>query len=403
MIGQTVSHYRVIDYLGSGSLGEVYLAQDERLQRRVALKILRSRLTTDQACLLRLQQEAQTASALSHPNILTIFDIGESDSIHFMASEFVEGQTLRHIQKDAPWDLSEAIDVVLQIAAGLAAAHQAGIVHCDIKPDNLMRGRDGVVKILDFGIARLFEKPNDMLLAATANLALTENEITGTALYMSPEQVRGESLDARTDIFSLGVVLYEMLCGRRPFEGDNVAQVFQAILHEEPLTLSHFREDVPLALEAIIRTTLEKNRQARYPSIKPLIAELQHLKSQLRLACASPTADAIDHHVGNYQAATNLASANFVEAGGSETVTWKGSRRQNFVWQQRKRLVATGMAAWLLMAFDLLFIQPQGGERIRDAARLLLGAMCLTLVVTARRKPRSGFQALPQVLSCQRY
>jgi WD40 repeat protein/serine/threonine protein kinase len=396
MIGQMIAHYRIIDKLGSGGMGEVYLAQDLRLGRKVALKILSSRWTAMEERLLRFQQEAQTASALSHPNILTIFDIGQVESIHFIATEFIDGQTLRGLQPEARWDLQDAIEVTLQIASGLAAAHKSGIVHCDIKPDNLMLRADGLVKILDFGIARLADRPNSVPVAATTGLALRGNEITGTALYMSPEQVRGESLDARTDIFSLGVVFYEMLTGRRPFEGENVAAVFQAILDEEPLALSHFRDDVPLGLEAIMRTVLEKNPEERFQEIEQLIADLQRLKSHLSPARADGTRGAKDHRVSLPQGDANQPSSHIVDASPTAAARFPGSRLQTFARRYRKRLVRIGIAAFLCLAFDLLFLQPQGGERIRDAALLVIGAMCLTLSAVPRRKALAGFRYLPK-------
>lgn len=319
MIGQTLSHYRILKALGAGSTGRVYLAEDRRLGRQVALKIFTVDGAADEARRQRFEQEAQAASALSHPNILTVFDIGSfnfgdpsgerRDTVasdgYFIATEFVAGRTLRACQQTAAWQLEDAIEVVAQIAEGLAAAHRAGVIHCDIKPENLMRRDDGLVKILDFGIARLSASPNDARrrrasiradgdssaavvtarhTAAVDNRSLAAGLITGTVGYLSPEQVRGDELDNRADVFSLGVVFYEMLAARPPFDADSAAGVCAAILNREPPPLSLYRDDPPLLLEAILRKMLEKDRDARYPAMAPLLADLRRLLASLDAA-----------------------------------------------------------------------------------------------------------------------
>src|SRR5947209_12652388 len=216
MIGETISHYRILSKLGEGGVGEVYLAQDTKLDRRVALKILPADLAAHPDRMKRFVQEAKAASALNHPNIITIHEIDEADSITFIATEFIDGETLRERIQSAPMKLGEVLDVATQIASALAAAHAAGIVHRDIKPENVMLRRDGIVKVLDFGLAKLAQ-PEALTIdtqAATKPLVRTEpGTVMGTVAYMSPEQVRGLELDARTDIWSLGVVLYEVLAG----------------------------------------------------------------------------------------------------------------------------------------------------------------------------------------------
>src|SRR6266545_2200175 len=218
--GATLSHYRIVSQLGAGGMGEVYLAQDTKLDRKVALKILPADVAAHPDRMKRFVQEAKAASALNHPNIITIYEIEQIDSMNFIATEFIDGETLRERMRIAAMKLSEVLDVAIQTASALSTAHAAGIVHRDIKPDNIMVRRDGIVKVLDFGLAKL--TPTDALAldtqAATKPMIQTEpGRVMGTVAYMSPEQVRGLDLDARTDIWSLGVVLYEMLAGQAPF------------------------------------------------------------------------------------------------------------------------------------------------------------------------------------------
>src|SRR5437762_4974111 len=221
--GESIGHYQVVSLLGVGGMGQVYLAEDSKLRRKVALKLLPASYTRDESRLRRFQQEARAASALNHPNILTIHELGEVNGEQFIATEFVEGETLRDRLNRAPLNLAETLDVAVQIAGALAAAHKAGIVHRDIKPENIMLRHDGYVKVLDFGLAKLIEaeeaRPED--LTRSMNQTGT-GTVMGTLHYMSPEQSRGEEVDARTDIFSLGVVLYEMVTGQLPFEGKDV-------------------------------------------------------------------------------------------------------------------------------------------------------------------------------------
>src|SRR5215831_6352311 len=225
MSGRMISHYQVLSLLGAGGMGEVYLAEDTRLGRKVALKLLPRKFTQDRERALRFQQEARAASALNHPNILTIYEIGEFEGGHFIATEFIDGQTLRMLMC-AQIKLPAALDVATQVASALSAAHEAGIVHRDIKPENIMARRDGYIKVLDFGLAKLTEQFPPGQTAAADSAASTKGlvhtdpgKLMGTARYMSPEQIRGREVNGRSDIFSLGVVLYEMVTGRAPFGG----------------------------------------------------------------------------------------------------------------------------------------------------------------------------------------
>lgn len=281
-VGQIVAHYRIISRLGVGGMGEVYLAEDTKLSRKVALKILPSSMTSDPDRLRRFQQEGRAASALNHPNILTIHEVGQVDSIPYLATEFIAGETLRQ-RLAAPIDIREAIDIAMQVASALTAAHHAGIVHRDIKPENLMLRADGYVKVLDFGLAKPVQKPVTLdLEEATRALVRTgRGVVMGTVNYMSPEQARATATDERTDIWSLGVVLYEMLTGRAPFAGDTRSDVIAAVLRAEPQRLSDVTADVPVEIERIVGKALTKDREERYQTAKDLLADLRRVKRQL--------------------------------------------------------------------------------------------------------------------------
>lgn len=284
LIGQQIGPYRVLSLLGAGGMGEVYLAQDERLSRMVALKLLPAQFTFDPDRVARFELEARTASSLSHPNIITVYEIGEVDGVHFIATEFIEGQTLRQRMETGPLELNEVIEVGIQIAGALHAAHEAGVVHRDIKPENLMLRQDGYVKVLDFGLAKLTEShvPAFDAKVPTQISSLTDSGmVLGTFSHMSPEQARGQKVDARSDIFSLGVVLYELAAGKAPFEGVNAFEVIAAILERKPLPLSQHRAEVPPELERIINRALEKDREMRHQSASDLRAELKRLQREL--------------------------------------------------------------------------------------------------------------------------
>jgi len=280
MVGSDLGPYRVTGLLGAGGMGEVYLAEDTRLGRKVALKVLLAHFTRDEERVRRFQQEARAASALNHPNILTIYEIGQVGSSHFIVTELIEGETLRRHLSKAPITISEALDIAVQIASALSAAHAAAIVHRDIKPDNVMMRADGIVKVLDFGLAKLTEAKSGELEAATM-VNTKQGMVMGTAHYMSPEQARGLPVDARTDIWSFGIVLYEMIGGRVPFEGATSSDVIAAILAREPTTLARYAPEVPTELEWIVKKALRKDREERYQTAKEFLTDLKSLKHKL--------------------------------------------------------------------------------------------------------------------------
>ena len=246
--GTTISHYRIVSKLGAGGMGEVYLAEDTRLGRKVALKLLAREFTQNRDRLSRFDQEAYAASALNHPNIITIYEMGDEGGRHFIATEFIDGVTLRHHLSGAPMDFSEVLHIAIQIAAALEDAHAAGIIHRDIKPENIMIRRNGHVKVLDFGLAKLTEAslPSEQTDTEAVTRALVQTDaamVLGTSQYMSPEQARGKPVDARTDIWSLGVVLYEMAAGRAPFKGETKTDVIVAIAKNEPAATGALRAE----------------------------------------------------------------------------------------------------------------------------------------------------------------
>jgi serine/threonine protein kinase/Tol biopolymer transport system component len=285
LVGQKVGRYKILAELGAGGMGEVYLAEDTSLGRKIALKLLPHSFTHDADRLRRFQQEARTASALNHPNIVTIHEIGEQRGRRFIATELIEGQTLRQRLADGPLALSEALDIALQAASALSAAHEAGIVHRDIKPENVMLRRDGYVKVLDFGLAKLTAPKGGRVSDPEATTAMLGNTspgvVMGTAHYMSPEQARGQETDARTDIWSLGVVLYEMLAGRTPFEGATTADVTVSILEREPPALGAPAGEFPAELDRIVRKALRKDRDERYQTAREMLDDLRAVKQDL--------------------------------------------------------------------------------------------------------------------------
>lgn len=278
--------YRIVTRLGTGGMGEVYLADDPRLGRKVALKLLAARGDVDVAPLKRLEHEARTASALNHPHIMTVYDVGDVEGAAFIATEHVEGETLRRRLARGPVPLPEALDVAHAIAQALAAAHARGIVHRDVKPENIMVRPDGVVKLLDFGIATLAEaRPLGATLAASATDA---GAIVGTLHYLSPEQARGEAVDARTDVFSLGVVLHEMLSGRAPFDGPSAAAVIVSLLNDAPPPLPRAVLDAAPALGGILARALARHRDDRYARIADLAADVREARLALEIAARMP-------------------------------------------------------------------------------------------------------------------
>ena len=284
LVGQTIGHYKISESIGTGGMGEVYLATDITAGRKAALKLLPLRFTGDAERLKRFQQEARAVVGLNHPNILTVYEIGEDHSTHYIASELIEGETLRQRLMRGRIEFGEAVDVAIQVASALAAAHETGIVHRDIKPENIMLRPDGYVKVLDFGIAKLAEQQVPLTTPRDEALSLVETNlgsILGTVRYMSPEQACGAQVDKSTDIWSLGVVLYEMVTGHAPFTGDTPKEVMSSILEKEPPPLTHYIAHAPAELQQIISKTLRKDREERYHSAHELLQALKDLRHKL--------------------------------------------------------------------------------------------------------------------------
>jgi serine/threonine protein kinase/Tfp pilus assembly protein PilF len=285
--GTRLGPHEIRSKLGEGGMGEVYLAQDTKLDRKVAIKVLSADVATDEERIRRFIGEAKAASALNHPNILTIYEIGEIEGLRFMAAEYVQGQTLTLFLQQANPALNEILNLAVQVASALEAAHEAGIIHRDIKPDNVMVRQDGIVKVLDFGLAKL-NSPNSSEVDKEGATIIQVNTrvgmIMGTVGYMSPEQARGQLTDTRTDIWSCGCLLYEMVTRQSPFQGETTTDVLANIIHREPASILAYRQDAPAELERIIRRTLSKNRDERYQSARELGNDLKQLQTRMLVA-----------------------------------------------------------------------------------------------------------------------
>src|SRR5258706_9540160 len=296
--GATLSHYRIVSQLGAGGMGEVYLAQDNKLDRKVALKILPADLAANDDRMRRFTQEAKAAAALNHPNIATIHEIGESDGVNFIAMEFIDGATLREKIHQEPTDLKKLLRYLQHVAEGLAKAHAAGIVHRDLKPDNVMITRDGHAKILDFGLAKLLEQrplsdanSSEVVTAVMSPQHSTPGAIMGTVGYMSPEQAQGKTkeIDQRSDIFSFGCILFEAATGKKPFEGESVIKSLHMVVYEPPPFIADLNPSAPAELQRIVRRCLAKDPEDRYQTIKEVAIELKGLRREMEGAAPLDT------------------------------------------------------------------------------------------------------------------
>jgi len=369
--GVRFNQYVILSQLGSGGMGEIYLAQDTKLGRRIALKLLPTQYTSDDERVHRFEQEARAASALNHPNIITIFEISHANDTHFIVTEFVEGQTINQRLAMGPMKLSEALDVAIQVANALTAAHAAGIVHRDIKPENVMLRPDGYIKVLDFGLAKLTETfdsdENIDPEATTKPLRDTSpGVIMGTASYMSPEQARGVKVDSRSDIFSLGVVIYEMLTKLKPFDGETMSDVLAAILEREARPISDFLPDAPPELQWIISKALAKDRESRYQTAKELLNDLKRLKQQIEFKAEQARVNRVTV-IG--ESSGNLRKSSSLRRSGSGKKTSSGNRHISYDTEvieapqrtssaeylvsginQNRRFVAVGLLMLLILA-----------------------------------------------------
>ena len=285
LVGRTIGGYEVLAHIGTGGMGDVFVARSTALERKVALKLLPPHLTGNDAHLQRFIQEGKLASALNHPNIITIYEIGHAGDLHFIVTELIEGETLRDRLARGPLDVPTTLDIAVQVATALTAAHAAGVVHRDIKPENVMLRQDGYVKVLDFGIAQLIDSRELIVGAATGTPASAP---IGTARYMSPEQAQGLNVDERSDLFSFGAVVYEMLAGRPPFQGATQAELLRAIREHEPPPLSETRPDIPKTLESIVGRMLQKAREARYQSARNVLNDLKAVQRALQRGADLP-------------------------------------------------------------------------------------------------------------------
>ncbi|MEW6129028.1 MAG: protein kinase [Acidobacteriota bacterium] len=369
IIGNTIGRYHILSLLGKGGMGEVYLAEDGELQRKAALKFLPTEFLNSEERLRRFVREARAASALNHPNILTIYEIGNDKGLRFIASELVNGITLREKLRSATMVFTEALEIAAQIASALDAAHAGGIVHRDIKPENLMLRRDGLVKVLDFGLAKLTEASQDISPThldqhEPLNSKINPSAMMGTPNYMSPEQAQGLAVDARTDIFSLGIVLYEMLAGKTPFAGETASEVIAAILQNQPTPLASLLPEVPRELERIVEKMLCKNRQDRYQTINELLIDLRDLKSeldfQIKLERSSPAQRMEDPLLKGTNAHSPMrAKENFNQEAAVTTIR-RASRAAYFLEQTKRHktlMVICLLVSAMLIGFGSSFIK----------------------------------------------
>src|SRR6202171_833725 len=356
--GSTLSHYRIVSKIGAGGMGEVYLAQDTKLDRKVAIKFLHEECSKDPDKLARFIQEAKAASALNHPNILTVYEIGEVNGKNYIATELTDGQTLReHLSHKESLQLNSILKIGVQVSEALSAAHQAGIIHRDIKPENIMLRKDGYAKVLDFGLAKLSE-PKAIATgsedATRVQVNTTPGMVMGTVSYMSPEQARGNVTDARTDIWSLGVVLYEMLAGKVPLAGETVNHTIVAILEKEPQLL----ENVPAELQRIVRKALTKDVEMRYQSARDLLIDLKNLRRDLDIQGElersiipnrAATTESANENQTQVYGSGYVAPTSSGQAAATHSVTTSSSSLEYAVTQAKSHKLATAIVGLLLV------------------------------------------------------
>jgi serine/threonine protein kinase len=335
--GERLGPYEIYGLIGKGGMGEVYRARDTRLERIVAIKVLPAELSVQEERLRRFEQEAQVLGALSHPNLLAIYDVGAQDGTHFLVSELLEGESLRQRLEEGALPLRKAMELGVQIAKGLAAAHEKGIVHRDIKPDNIFLARDGRAKILDFGLAK--QSAAEVGENATITAVATQpGVVLGTAGYMSPEQVRGKPADARSDIFSFGAILYEMVAGQRAFHGDSPVETMNGILKQDPPAISG---DVPPAIERVIRRCLEKSPEERFQSARDLSFALE------ALSAPSPSRETALASRPSLPRGTSLARDVAACCGGPRARSWRSFRRIQAAHTNCAFLSPTDFRTWI--------------------------------------------------------
>jgi len=376
---RTISHYRVLESLGAGGMGHVFKAVDLRLGRTVALKFLPPQSFPDPEASRRLLEEAQAAATLNHPGIAVTYDVDQDDTDPFIVMEYVEGETLASKLGKEPLGIAAALDITIQAADALKAAHARGLIHCDVKSSNIMITPGGHVKVLDFGLARLSHPSQD-----SPHTGHHPPMIAGTAAYMSPEQIRGSTLDERTDIFSLGVVLYEMVAGRRPFEGCSPTALMGSILDSEPLPLGSFRSEVPLDLQSIVSKALAKNRDERYTTVEQMLLELRNLRTRLATACETPSSAPISPPAVQ-------AASDWVLPPPEDAAPWV-----RMVRRYRRWVPVVGGLALLTALSDILLLHPQGAEWLRPALVLTLAAACVAYPLVQKRKGSPPLSLLPK-------
>ncbi|HTG94207.1 MAG TPA: serine/threonine-protein kinase, partial [Pyrinomonadaceae bacterium] len=367
-IGQRVKHYEIIKLIGEGGMGQVYLARDTVLGRRIALKMLPEYVRGDAAHLRRFKHEAQVASTLSHPNVCVIHEVGETEDAHpFITMEYIDGITLRERLNKRTLRLAEALDIAIQIADALNAAHEAGIVHRDIKPENVMIRRDGYVKVLDFGLAKLSEQHERDTITSMFNSS--PGMVMGTAAYMSPEQARGVAVDSRTDVWSLGVVLYEMVSGRAPFIGSTPTDVVIAVVEKEHTPLSQIVPAAPTELERIIRKSLRKDPEERYQIAKEMAIDLRTLRRDVELDRSSVSEISADLPSAQNEIKASTAEGRRVHTDQLTTpqlTTAFASRRRR---RHRLVLIAAGVALFSIAAYGIYKLLNRSTQSTSQPAR----------------------------------